>query len=394
MKPTWSIVSCLVLLFTSVAHSEDDPAAQMQQSTWVTSIARIGETDQFAAGVAQGLLLRESSVNLFSANDPSTFTKIYSHPAAVWAVVASADGKTIASVDYRGNLVVFDIASKKATTHEKAFERWCQTLIMSADQKHLIAGNEAGKVFAWDLKAGKVAKSLELGQSAVTGLARSPDGKSIAASNGGGHIHLLQWPELTDGGKIEVSKETLWCVAYMGADKLIAGCSDRMLYQCEAKPGAKAESIAKGTDWITQIAISENGHVAAAEVGGRVHFPSVGGIDSMDAKSGIWSLCWNGNDVLFAGTRKDGIVSAGRSWKWSEAKKPEPDPEPEPEVVAEDKKEMTAETTKEPAAEPEKKKKKKKKEAEPKPEAAKAKKEAKPKAAKDAPDDKPAAKKE
>jgi pyruvate/2-oxoglutarate dehydrogenase complex dihydrolipoamide acyltransferase (E2) component len=56
-----------------------------------------------------------------------------------------------------------------------------------------------------------------------------------------------------------------------------------------------------------------------------LHFPSTGGADSMDATSGVWALCWNGDGQLFAGTRKDGIVSAGRSWKWTtpEVKQPE-----------------------------------------------------------------------
>jgi WD40 repeat protein len=270
------------------------------------------------AATADGLLLREASVFSFDASNPNQLKSLYTHPAAVWCIDATSDGSKVASVDYRGNLVVYDAASSEPATHEKAFERWCQAMMISPDDKSVVAGNEAGKVMIWDLDASKVTKSVELDGHAVTGLAISPDGSHLAASDGGGHVHLLKWPSLEEAGKIEVGKETVWCVAYVDEGKnLLVGSSDRHLYRCEAKAEAKAESIAKGTDWITQLAVSDGGQVAAGEVGGRLHFPSTGGTDSMDATSGVWTLCWNGNEQLFAGTRKDGIVVAGRSWKWA-----------------------------------------------------------------------------
>ena len=326
INPARSLASCLLLMMVLVANlaSADSPEQKAEdKTTWVTSIAQIGDSDQFAAATANGLLLREAAVNTFAASDPTLLKPIYTHPAAVWCVVATQDGNTIASVDYRGNLVTYDTKSQQTTMHEKAFERWCQAMVVAPDNQHLVAGNEAGKVIVWSLAESKPGPSAELDGHAVTGLAFSPDGTQVAATDGGGHIHLLNWPGLENAGKIEVSKETLWCVAYVDdGKKLLAGSSDRQLYRVDAKADAKAESIAKGTDWITQIAVSTSGQVAAAEIGGRLHFPSLGGSDSMEAKSGIWSLCWNGDGQLFAGTRKDGIVMAGRSWKWTEVEQP------------------------------------------------------------------------
>ena len=336
--------AALAIVSSSYVVAEDgkEPAVE-DHSVWVTSISRLGQSDQFVAGTANGLLLRESTVHSFNQSDPTKLQPIYTHPAAVWCVASTKDGNTVASVDYRGNLVTYDVPSKKATTHEKAFERWCQSMLISPDDKHVVAGNEGGKLISWDLATGKAGKSVELDGHAVTGLAFSPDGKQLAASDGGGHIHLFQWPDLTEAGKIEVGDQTLWCVAFVEGGKILTGCADRHLYQCEAKGGAKAESVAKGTDWITQIAISGEGQVAAAEIGGRLHFPTTGRTDSMDAESGLWALCWNGDKQLFAGTRKNGIVVAGQSWKWAETKKePEPDPKTE-EKPAEEKEEMKEE---------------------------------------------------
>jgi WD40 repeat protein len=324
----------MLLVVTAVAQDQSAGNGD-SQSKWITSIARLGSADQFVAATADGLLLREASVYSFHGATPNQLTELYKHPAAVWQVDASGDGAKVASVDYSGNLTIFDVATAQATLHEKAMERWCPALLFSPDDKLLVGGNEAGKVLVWDLASGQLAKSLELDGHAVWDLAFAPDGSQLAAADGGGHIHLMSWPGLEQTGKIDVSQETAWCVAYIDEGKnLLVGSGDRQLYRCEAKPDAKPESMAKGTDWITQLAVSPSGQVAAAEVGGKLHFPSTGGTDSMDATSGVWSLCWNGDAQLFAGTRKDGIVIAGRSWRWTEpvppAAKPEEKPAEEP----------------------------------------------------------------
>ena len=364
-----AITFCLTLLLianslSSAAAQKNDAAqendaASDSQATWVTSIARLGDSSSCAAGTADGLLLRDANVYKFDVAKPNEMTPLYSHPAAVWQVVSTRNGSKIASVDYRGNLMIFETAAEpvagkgepweagpdpKQTMHEKAFERWCQTMIISPDDNSLIAGNEAGKIMVWNIKAGKVSKTAELEGHAVTGLALSPDATQLAATDGAGHVHLFAWPALTPQGKIKVSDETAWCVAYTNEGKqILVGSSDRNLYQAEPKADATAKSVAKGSDWITEIAISASGQVAAAEVGGKLHFPSLGGTDSMKATSGVWTLYWNGNEQLFAGTRKDGIVMAGRSWKWTE---PASDEKAEPK------------TTEEPAAKPDEKMKK------------------------------------
>ncbi|MEM1068100.1 MAG: hypothetical protein AAGI63_04330 [Planctomycetota bacterium] len=330
----YSLVFGWILLVACSAHpvfGEDESDAPAT-SVWVTSIAQLGSSDRFVAATADGLLLREATVYSFPAANPTVLEPLYKHPAAVWCVVSTSDGSHVASVDYRGNLIVFNPSNSEIKTHEKGLERWCQSMIVTPDDQALIAGNEAGKVMMWDLEEAKVSKSVELDGHAVTGLAISPDGSQLAASDGGGHVHLLSFPALEAIGKIKVSEQTAWNVAYIdGGTSLLVGSSDRHLYRVEAKPDAKPESVAKGSDWITQLAVSASGQVAAGEVGGRLHFPSTGGTDSMDAKSGVWTLCWNGDAQLFAGTRKDGIVMAGRSWNWTE-----PEPIPAEEAKAED----------------------------------------------------------
>lgn len=322
--PCWLVGFLIAALAwpSLAAANEDEEASEATggEATWVTSIAPLGDPGKFVASTADGLLLREAPVVAFSASDPASMETLYTHPAAVWCVAATGDGKTIASVDYRGNLVVYDAEAKKATTHEKAFERWCQAMILSEKDGTVVAGNEAGKVMRWDLKKKEVTGSAELGDHAVTGLALSPDRTRLAATDGGGQVHLLKWPSLESIGKIEVSDQPAWCVAFVeGGQSLLVGSADRHLYRCETKPGATAQSILEGGDWITQLAISPSGEVAAAQLDGQLHFPRPGGgpADALSAASGVWALRWNDDSQLMVGTRKTGIAVAGRAWTWA-----------------------------------------------------------------------------
>ena len=347
-------VTCVVFAnafcISNAQENETPPKDAETQPPWVTSLSPLGESSSCIASTGDGLLLREATVYKFDAANPNEMTPIYSHPAAVWQVVSSRDASKIASIDYRGNLGIYEtgnqpIASKggpweagpdaKLTLHEKAFERWCQALAITPDDKFLIAGNEAGKLFVWDIATGKVSKTAELDGHAITDLAISPEASQLAVSDGAGHVHLFSWPALEPQGKIKLSEETVWCVAYATPNLLLAGSSDRNLYQAEAKADSTAVSIGKGSDWITQIAISPSGRVAVAEVGGKVHFPQVNpeagnatatrytlGNDAMKATSGVWAIQWNaaaqGDEQVLVGTRKNGILVAGRSWKWTE----------------------------------------------------------------------------
>ena len=314
---TRCIAALFLGLFTLSALADESGGSGSvdSESLWITSIASLGN-DSFVAGTATGLLLRPGSVSQFQADAPNELHELYQHPAAVWTVAATSDGKTIASADYKGNLIVYNVDSKTPTTHENAFERWCQKIVISPDNQSIVAGNESGKLFAWSLAEAKVSKSVELSKASITSLAFSPAQNQVAATDGEGKVHLLKWPELESIGAITIGEETAWCVAYESDSSLIVGSADRNLYRVEAKPDATPASIAKGGDWLTRIAVSADGQIAASEVSGKIHFASGGSFSTIGAESGVWAMCFRGSGQLFVGTRKNGIVTAGQSWDW------------------------------------------------------------------------------
>ena len=275
---TRCIAAIFLGLLTITLHADESGGSKVDpdQSVWITSIAPAGD-GSFVAGVVTDLHTRPAAVSRFHQDSPNQLEEIFQMPAAVWTIAVSSDGKTIAGGDYKGNLVVYDVASENASSHENAFEGWCQKIVMSPDDGVIVAGNESGKLFTWNLDDAKVSKTVELCEASITSLAFSPGENQLAATDGDGKVHLLKWPELESIGTISVSDVTAWCVAYKDESTLVIGSEDRNLYHCQAKPDAKPDSIAKGGDWITRIAVSEDGQIAASEVSGKIHF-AIGGI--------------------------------------------------------------------------------------------------------------------
>ncbi|MEM0924442.1 MAG: hypothetical protein AAGJ83_00255 [Planctomycetota bacterium] len=314
-------VACLTgfLILPTVSAEDSDRTesdADTNEALWITSIAPLG--DDFVAGRASGLLLRPGAVMKFSLADVSEgkFEQLYEHPAAVWCIDSTTDGKTIASVDYKGNLGVYRTADGSATMHEGAFERWCQSLVVAPDDQSVVAGNEAGKLMVWSLSEAKVSKSIEVSKASITCLAFSPAASLLAAADGAGVVHLFSWPALEAQGSIKISEETAWSVAFENDTMLVAGAADRTIYRAEAKDQATPEKLAEGSDWITRLAVSPGGSIAAAEVSGKIHFASGGDHSSLEADSGVWALCFAGSGQVLVGTRKDGIQIAGQAWSW------------------------------------------------------------------------------
>ncbi|MGV3483817.1 MAG: WD40 repeat domain-containing protein [Planctomycetaceae bacterium] len=332
---TLGLIGLALLAVPAVA---DDPAktdAAAASDVWVTSLAsgtmktEAGEKAVSYAGFASGLLLQPAEVVRWEGDDFASRTPIMTHPAAVWCVQVCDDNDHVASTDYRGNLQIFDVAAAKATMHEGVFERWTQAMRFVPGGESIVAGNEAGKLFVWE--DGKIAKSVEVDKNAITDIAFNHTTDRIAVSDGGGTIHLFSWPALEPDGKIKISDAPAWCVRF-GKDSatLLVGSGDRNLYRCEAKDGAKAEPLMQASDWMTRLAVSPTGTIAASEVGGKVFVlaseqPAEPKPEpAATAPSGIWAIHWASPTRLLIGTRKHGVVALAQSWSLAAAPAPKP----------------------------------------------------------------------
>jgi WD40 repeat protein len=324
------MLALVVILTAATTNADESTTAEPSPNTdvWVTSIASAMIESEGApkamhfAGTASGLLLQVADVVRWEGDDFANRVPIMTHPAAVWCVQVSDDGKHVASTDYRGNLQLFDVATGKVTMHEAAFERWTQAMRFAPNSKAIIAGNEAGKLIVWE--DGKVSKSIDVDKNAITDIAFDGDGDQLALSDGAGTVHLYSWPGLEPAGKIKVSDSPAWCVRYTAdSSAVLVGTGDRALYRSEAKDGSKPEMLLQGSDWITRLAISSTGAIAATEVSGKVfvlNSDKVGETKiepSGTAPSGVWAVHWSSPSNLLVGTRKNGIMALTQSWSFA-----------------------------------------------------------------------------
>lgn len=301
--------------FADTKGKSDDTQSLSWPQAWATCI--VSGNDRNYASVADGLLLRPGSVVAFSASDLGASEHLYDHPASVWSVAVSPDGTTLASSDYKGNLAIYDVASKKVAISDGVLERWTRALTFSHDGEDVIAGNENGKLIVYSVEAAKVSKTADLDAQQVFDVALSPDGKTLTACDSAGHVHLLSYPELKAVRKVECGKQPIWSVAFSGDGKQIfAGGADRQLCSIAVEGEAKPDVIGTTRDWITDLCLdADTSRIAVGTMDATIYLRDRDQFGKVGvAPSGVWSIAFAGKQLLTA-TRKHQVTALGPPWK-------------------------------------------------------------------------------
>merc|ERR1719445_1163525 len=118
-----------------------------------------------------------------------------------------SDSHTAAAISWSGKLMVFDVRSSTALTHDVDLKKTNAVLkdflqlCWSPDGNFIATANRSDHVYTFDLRGG-----LRLGQSVtmqneVNGMVWSKDGESLWVATGGqpGRIHVLPTPSLELG---------------------------------------------------------------------------------------------------------------------------------------------------------------------------------------------------
>jgi WD40 repeat protein len=150
------------------------------------------------------------------------------HTRPVWSVVASADGRTLASVGGDKTIKLWDVASRKerATLRPPAGSEGAWTVVFSADGKTLAsARSEDKEIRLWDVAGGRELAHLVGHQGGVECLAFSPDGGTLAS--GGNDRTLRLWDVAGHTGR--TLREETWSVgsvAFCCGGKTLASAGD------------------------------------------------------------------------------------------------------------------------------------------------------------------------
>lgn len=129
--------------------------------------------------------------------------RIYTaHTDAIYVIALSSEGKTLASGDRDGTIILWDTESWRPIQKIK-LQNWIKSLAFSPDGKKLVVGSAVvasgnqigGEINVWDLAAKKsitLMKSPEI----VWSVSVSPNGKLIVGTSRGGKIRI--WDAQTE----------------------------------------------------------------------------------------------------------------------------------------------------------------------------------------------------
>jgi WD40 repeat protein/serine/threonine protein kinase len=231
------------------------------------------EQDVFALAVSSDnqTLATGGLDNLVRLWDWTTGTMLLNlerHTDAVWSVVFSPDGQTLASASgsVDGTIRLWNVAD--GTMRE--------ALVGHVDGTSCLAFSPNGQIFAsgswdttirvWNAADGALISTLEGHAAPVLGLAFSPDGQVLASASEDGTVRL--W-DMSDGSVLDTLDHTdpVWSVAFSpGGEVLATGSSDGAvnLWQIEGGEASFIQFMEGHAAEVQDVAFSLDGQVLAS----------------------------------------------------------------------------------------------------------------------------------
>lgn len=323
------------------ATQTEDRTNQKQpdrESIWIPSIASLGN-GEFIAATATSLLLNDASVATLNTSQPTQLAKHYKHSSSVWCVAAAADGSLAASVDYQGNLAVFDRSADQLRIFNHAAARWSRAMKFKDDCMDIVIGNEAGDLLTWSVKDSSIVSKIHLVDQPILAIERLTLGEQTGwlLCDRGGVVGCYddQWNlrgqtmigQTTAGRPKATSSYAALSIAIYGDDLWVGG-SDRKVHRFKLQltdrptttldksiPKTAGDFIATFSeasvactmsDWVAALCVV-GPDIYVGDMQGKISILRPDRIDEVQMASGVWTLAADGNRV-FAGTRRHGVV--------------------------------------------------------------------------------------
>ena len=195
-----------------------------------------------------------------------------SHGAAVRALAASDDGKTLASAGDDNTVQLWNAADGKPIRKLIGPTDWLFAVAFSRDGKSVAAGGQDGKLWLWETATGRkvfdVASSPPAPKGAtpppppnvVGAVAFSPDGKTVAQ---GGSDAKLYFHQATDGKILRTGTghtHTLTGIAFHPAGQLVLSSSKDRTIRMWNVAGANVVKVLEGhTAWAEGVVLADKG---------------------------------------------------------------------------------------------------------------------------------------
>ncbi|MEM8797388.1 MAG: cytochrome C [Pseudomonadota bacterium] len=209
---------------TEVVSVSDDGSFAIWDSATGTLKAKIEDTADKVLDVAvspdgkhAAAARWDGSARLYDLTAQEEAHRLEDHRGAVNAVAFSNDGSTVFTGAYDGIIRAFDTENGSPLPPVYNFGWGINVLLPLADGKRIAFGALDGTVATVDLK-GENFREIAKFERPVLALALSPDGRTIAAGNGGGFIHLFDTDSLESKRDAAGSFGPIWGLAFTGND--------------------------------------------------------------------------------------------------------------------------------------------------------------------------------
>jgi WD40 repeat protein len=284
---------------------------------WTYSPITMGEGVAYSPDGSLIAVAGNGGVQIFSALT-NTLVRCLPGPAIVGSVAFSPDAKTLAgaaqtSVQLWNVSTGSEIASlipASVTVSSVAFSPDGTTLAASGNNNSGITSQPVGALQTWNVSTGQLVTFLNTDLHFLSGIAYSPDGKTIAAAGFTGSNGALETVDATTLKEIALfssSASSLTAVAFSPDGKTLVGGGAEVggvnghgvLDLWNVSTGALTTSLASGWVTVSAVAFSPDGKVLA---GGGMNTQFAGGAEQWNLSTGALSatLTSSTNDAVYS----------------------------------------------------------------------------------------------
>src|SRR6266545_3263840 len=244
-----------------------DEAQQLAKHRALVAEART-ELDQGYTGEALALALAavaqpshqpESEVVLSEAAALGARRRLAGHTSEVLSVAYGPDGKTIASGDNDGTLLLWDTATGNIVQTFTGHYYTVNSVAFSPDGRMLLSGSYDQTVRLWDVATGKEIRQFD-DPGDVTSVAFSPDGKTAVSSGYDGRLILWNVADGREIAQFREEGEPLYSAVFSpdGRSILVAS-ADKKLRLWDVASEQLIRTFAGHTDEVNTAAFSPDG---------------------------------------------------------------------------------------------------------------------------------------
>jgi WD40 repeat protein len=209
------------------------------------------------------------SIRIWSLDGDHPPRVLHGHDRLVTAVCYSSDGLLVASGSEDGTARVWNRSKDYEAKVAIKEELMIKSVAFCKDDKALLVAGQSKAITLCSLQSGGILARFQGHDDVVRSIAVSPSGKSFATASYDGTVRRWDLASLKETGCLNVCRERLWSVVYLGEDQIA----------CTGTEG-KVRLLSVLGKHDPQVAMSFEGPAHCLAYNPRAKYLAAGGLDS------------------------------------------------------------------------------------------------------------------